>query len=288
MAALRAVLILATILAFFLVGAPLQWLASRRAAGRAYLIPAHAIPAHVIPAHVIPRLFCRTLLRLCRVRVAITGTQAHGRPAGRPVLAAANHVSWIDILALGTITPYCFLAKSDVAGWPIVSAFAEVQGTVFVDRGRRRSIVPANRRLAERMLAGRTALLFPEGTTVAGPHPGPFRSSHFAAARDALAIAPAHEAVDVQPIAIAYSSPAAAWVGDDALLPHVWRILRGRPLTCAITFGTPIAFAPGSDRKAVARQARAAVIELLASRATAVATEPARHEIGTATAARAV
>ena len=255
MAAVRFFLIVVALLGFFLLGAPLQALVSRAAPRRADLIP---------------RLFCRTLLVLAKVRVT-----SRGAPPAGPVLVVANHVSWIDILALRAVTPVCFLAKNDVERWPVVSTFAAVQGTIFVDRRRRRSIIPANRAMAARMAKGRPVLLFPEGTTVAGPEPGPFRSSHFAAARDYLSRHDATTAVSVQPAAIAYSSDAAAWVGDDALLPHLWRTLRGPSLACTIAFGAPIAFVSGVDRKSVARQSRTAVVALLArhapARASAVA-----------------
>lgn len=251
MAAIRALLILVAILAFFVVGAPLQW------------IVATWLPRRI---GMIPRLFCRTLLALTKVRLATRG----GPATGGPVLALANHVSWIDVLALGALEPFCFLAKSDVAAWPIASAFARVQGTVFVDRRRRRSIVPANAALAARMLEGRRALVFPEGTTFAGPQPGPFKSSHLAAARDLLAHTPEYGSVAVQPIAISYSSAGAAWIGDDALLPHLWRILRGPPLTCALAFGSPIAYAASADRKAIARAARTAVAAMIEASAVAM------------------
>ena len=258
MAAIRLSLILLALLGFFLVGAPLQLLASRMTPPR---------------TETIPRLFCRTLLALARVRVVI-----RGQPAPAPVLVVANHVSWLDILALRAVAPVCFLAKNDVERWPIVSTFAALQGTVFVDRRRRRSIVPANRTMAARMAQGRPVLLFPEGTTVAGPEPGPFRSSHVAAARDYLARPDAATpAVAVQPTAIAYSAPEAAWVGDDALLPHLWRTLRRPPLACTVAFGAPIAFAAGADRKTVTRQARDAIVALLACRA-AVARETVARE----------
>ena len=240
MAAIRAFLIVVALAIFFLVGAPLQWFVARR------------LPR---AAHRIPLLFCRSLLWLMRVRVAVDGA----RVTDRPVLMAANHVSWIDILALGTLTPFCFLAKREVAAWPILSAFAEVQGTVFVDRHSRRSIPGANRRMAERLRAGRAVLLFPEGTTIGAGEPAPFKSSHFAAARDFLRLGADQSEVPVQPVAIAYSSPAAAWVGDDALLPHVWRVLRGPPLTCSLGFLPPIAYGADTDRKAVAQACRDAV-----------------------------
>ena len=73
----------------------------------------------------------------------------------------------------------------------------------------------------------------------------------------------------MQPIAIRYSSASAAWIGDDALLPHLWRVLRGPPLTCTLAFGAPIAYVPGADRKAVARAARAAVAAMIESGAVA-------------------
>ena len=148
MAALRFLLVVLALLGFFLVGTPLQWLVAR-------LRPA--------AADRIPILFCRSLLRLSKVTLDVEGRW----PEEQPVMIVPNHISWIDILALGALTPFCFLAKSEVARWPIVSAFATVQGTVFVDRRRRRSIPAANRALAARMLEGRPVLLFAEGTTLA-------------------------------------------------------------------------------------------------------------------------
>ena len=251
MAAIRLMLIVLALIGFFLVGTPLQWLAVR---------------VRPTVADRIPLLFCRSLLRLAKVRLEVDGRSAEG-----PVMIVPNHVSWIDILAMGALAPFCFLAKSDVARWPIVSAFAAVQGTVFVDRMRRMSIPGANRAMAARMLEGRPMLLFAEGTTLAGPLPGRFHSSHFAAARDLLATDATRGTVGVQPVALAYSRADAAWVGDEALVPHVWRVLRRPPLTCRIRFGDPIAYRAGSDRKAVARQTRDAVAALLAIDAVAQA-----------------
>lgn len=257
MAAIRVLTIMLALLGFFLVGTPLQWLVAR-------VRPASA--------HRIPIVFCRSLLRLIRVRLEVDGVW---HEAG-PVMIVPNHISWIDILALGALTPFCFLAKSEISRWPIVSAFAAVQGTIFVERTRRRSIPVANRAMAARMLDGRPVLLFPEGTTMQGPLPGSFQSSHFAAARDLLAVEPAQGDVAVQPVAIAYSRADAAWVGDEALVPHVWRVLRQPPLTCRIRFGTPIRYRLGSDRKTVARQARDAVAAMLEKTAQ-VASAPLEH-----------
>lgn len=263
MAAIRALLVFAALAGFFLVGAPLQWLIARH------------MPRM---AHRIPIFFCRSLLRLLSVRVSIDGAAI----AAGPVLMAANHVSWIDVLVLGGIQPFCFLAKSEVSRWPILSAFAEVQGTVFVDRARRRSIPGANEMMAKRMAEGHAVLLFPEGTTNAAAEPGPFRTSHFAAARELLRSHRLRETVAVQPVAISYSSRNAAWVGDDGLLSHVWRTLRAPPLECRVTFSTPIAYTRASNRKQVARLSREAIIDALGRSAApaAAVSSPAAVEAG--------
>ncbi|MDR3463270.1 MAG: lysophospholipid acyltransferase family protein [Beijerinckiaceae bacterium] len=243
---LRFICLVAALLVFFFVMVPVQGLLARR---RPSL------------ADQIPLLFCRTLLRILRVRVVLTGR----RPVRGPQLLAVNHVSWIDVLVMGSLTPFCFLAKQEVASWPILSSFAHVQGTVFIDRRRRRGIPPANRAMAERMGQGRAVLLFPEGTTYDGTALGPFFSSHFAAARDFLQHHGDHRSVSVQPVALAYSRPFAAWIGDDALLPHLWRVLRREPLTCRVAFAAPVPYTGESDRKVVSRLARSAIADLLAT-----------------------
>ncbi len=240
----------AALIFFLAAAAPLQWAAQRLGWPIRFWIPI---------------LISRTLARLLRVEVKAKGAVASAGPR----LLAANHVSWIDILALCSIEPVCFLAKKEVGSWPVVAAFAKLQGTVFVDRARRRTIPGANKALAARMRAGHAALLFPEGTTGDGLALRKFRSSHFAAARDLLAEAHDVEAVQVQPVAIRYSSPSAAWFGDAYLLPHVWSILKGDPIRCDIVFGAPLAYRRGSDRKAVARAVAAAIAEMLAATATA-------------------
>jgi len=234
----------------FLSLAPLQWLALRR-----------RWPLRLW----LPVAFGRTLAALVRLEVVVDRAPS---PQG-PRLIAANHVSWLDILVLCSVEPVCFLAKREVEAWPVVSAFARLQETVFVDRQRRRAIPAANAAMAQRMLAGRPVLLFPEGTTGDGSALRKFHSSHFAAARDVLATASGIETVCVQPVAIRYSSPAAAWLGDATLLPHLWSLLKGEPIRCDLVFGKPLAYARGESRKAIAGEAASAIAAMLASMARA-------------------
>jgi 1-acyl-sn-glycerol-3-phosphate acyltransferase len=195
--------------------------------------------------------------------------------AALPRLLVANHVSWIDIPALGTLNTISFLAKQEVARWPIIATFARLQRTIFVDRDSRKSIREANAAMAARMQDGGWVALFPEGTTHDGLALGRFHSSHFAAARDLLEANPHVEAVRVQPVAIRYSSAHAAWLGDDLLLPHVMELVRGPPITCDLFFSPPLNFDRASDRKLVARQCTDRIETLLAGAGDAPADQPA-------------
>ncbi|WP_051953713.1 lysophospholipid acyltransferase family protein [Methylocapsa aurea] len=251
MAYLRISMICLALIFFLLICAPLQWMALRM-----------GWPIRLW----LPILFSRTLAGLVRLKISARGAVVG--PQG-PRLLAANHVSWLDILALCSVEPICFLAKREVGSWPMISAFARLQETVFVDRNRRRSIPGANGALAQRMLKGRCALLFPEGTTGDGLTLRKFHSSHFAAARDLLVKANDVEAVAVQPVAIRYSSPSAAWFGDASLAPHLWSVLKGEPIQCDLVFGEPLAYERGTNRKVVASTVASAIAEMLASMAPA-------------------
>jgi 1-acyl-sn-glycerol-3-phosphate acyltransferase len=234
-------------LLLFLCLVPLQWIAlQRRWPLRLWL----------------PVAFGRTLAAFLRLDVF----EESAPPPQGPRLMVANHVS----LALCSVEPVCFLAKREIGTWPVASTFARLQETVFVDRQRRRTIPGTNAAMAQRMLAGRPMLLFPEATTGDGSALRKFHSSHFAAARDLLATASRVETVWVQPVAIRYSTPAAAWFGDATLLPHLWSVLKGEPIRCDLVFGKPLAYAHGENRKVIAGQAASAIANMLASMARAV------------------
>lgn len=250
----RATALLLAVLLFLCV-TPLQWVALRR-----------RWPLRLW----LPVLFGRTLAGVLRLKVV---TARAPLPEG-PRLLVANHLSWLDILAVCCIEPVCFLAKREIGSWPIASSFARLQETVFVDRERRRSIPGANSAMAHRMLSGRPMLLFPEATTGDGSALRKFHSSHFAAARDLLVKASKVETVWVQPVAIRYSTASAAWFGDATLIPHVWAVLKGAPIRCDLVFGKPLAYARGDDRKVITGEAASAIAGMLAAMARAV--EPDR------------
>jgi lyso-ornithine lipid O-acyltransferase len=232
---------------FFLIAAPIQWLILR-------LYPS--------ASHILPRLFYRMLLWFVKVHVKVRGL-----PDSAPQLIAANHVSWTDIPALGSLYPISFLAKLEVASWPVVGTFARLQRSIFVDRGKPKSMQAANLAMAELIREGACVAIFPEGTTHDGSRLGPFHSSHFGVARDLLSLDPVEARLRIHPAAIRYSSPHAAWCGDELLLPHIFGLLRGAPVTCEIIFCAPLDFATNADRKSIAEQCRDRIAAALARHA---------------------
>jgi 1-acyl-sn-glycerol-3-phosphate acyltransferase len=204
----------------------------------------------------------RWLCAVLQVRLKRIGAPGPGRR-----LIVANHVSWLDILALGTIEPMAFLAKREVGSSLWTRWLVELQGVVYVDRERKRCIPAVNEAMSRRMAEGVPVVLFAEATTSDGTRLLRFRSSHFEAARRAQAC--------VQPVYLDYRAIAGlnatrhdrttpAWYGDMAFLPSLWRVLRCGSLTCDVWYGEPIPFDAASDRKALARQVEAAVRELKA------------------------
>ncbi len=244
MAYARAISLFVVLLFFYAAIAPLQWLALRRKWPLALRIPG---------------IFHRCVLAILRIEVTTHNWSA----AHTAKLIVANHVSWTDISALSTLAPVCFVAKREVETWPVVATFTRLQRTVFVDREQAKSIIGANAAMADRMRESICVVLFPEGTTFDGTVLGHFHSSHFAAPRDFLRRHPDVDTFFVQPVAVRYSHKHAAWLGDAALLPHLFELLEGPPVRCDIYFCDPIPMTRGTDRKAIAEACNKAIEAML-------------------------
>lgn len=210
----------------------------------------------------IPVLVCRALCAVLRLRVIERGAPGGGTPR----LFVANHVSWTDILILGSRRSLCFVAKTEVAGWPGLGLLARVQDSIFVDRNARFGLPAVNAAMATRMAAGEDVVLFPEATTGDGNRLKRFHAVHFAAARDLLARRAEIDVVTIQPVAIAYTRRdglplgrlgrlAVAWYGDSDFAPHLWHMLRAGPVDCEMHFSAPLVFSRADERKAMARVA---------------------------------
>ncbi|PPC89392.1 MAG: 1-acyl-sn-glycerol-3-phosphate acyltransferase [Methylocystis sp.] len=246
MAYLRALAFVLTLAGAFVFLVPLQALARRR--GWAV-------------QHAIQTRFCRVVCAVIGIKVDARGAL----PSTAPRLVVANHVSWTDIIALASLYPFIFLAKSEVARWPVLGLLARLQGTVFVERGARQDIARVNEALADVLRAGGDLVVFPEGTSSDGAAILPFRSTHFAPLE---AMTARGEAPTLAPVAISYSNGVrridVGWYGDMTFLPHLWRLMKRGRTQCHIVFGDAIQ-TTGKDRKTLAAETRASVQKLLAS-----------------------
>lgn len=181
-----------------------------------------------------------------------------GTPIPHHVLYVANHLSWLDILAIGGATGSAFVAKDDIDGWPVVGLIARIGGTIFVDRDSRRAARGQADQIGEALQLGKPITLFPEGTTNDGTKLFPFRPALFAS------VAPAPDGITVQPVAIDYQDAAAeiAWSGEEALAPNAMKVMARRGgLKVVLHFLPPLA--PSSDRKLLAAQSTAAIEQAL-------------------------
>ena len=151
-----------------------------------------------------------------------------------------------------------FVAKAEVAGWPVIGWIARAARTEFIARDPRQ-VGAQSAHLAERLERGRRLLIFPEGTSTDGQQVLPFRASLFRAFTDAAPLT-------LQPIALSYTAPEGAdprfygWWGEMPLGPHLLAVLGARRQgKVSVTFCQPIPVTVDSDRKALAKQAENAV-----------------------------
>ncbi|WP_433535518.1 lysophospholipid acyltransferase family protein [Micromonospora sp. CA-249363] len=222
-----------------------------------------AVLLPVLPAperQALLRGWARGTVRAFGVRLVIKG-----RLPRRRALLVANHVSWLDILAVLAVAPTRMVAKREIRSWPVVGLLAAAAGTVFVDRSRPRALPTTVRRLADALRAGRSVAVFPEGTTwcagdgAAECRPGGgFRPAMFQAAIDAGA--------PVVPLRLGYRSghtgagtTVAAFLGADTLLRSVARVVAAPDLVVSVTVAAALHPGQDADRRLLARAAESAV-----------------------------
>lgn len=256
----------ALIILAILVGLPLQWI---------------SVQLKLPTARWIPILFHKIACFALGVKVTVKGRCIDTGS----VLITANHASWLDIVVLGSTQPLSFIAKSEVAGWPIFGLLAKLQRTVFVNRTKRSETGAVAKEIASRLASGDAMVLFAEGTSSDGNRVLPFRTALIGAAKAAMtahakaqsegeeAKADPERQVWIQPLSIAYTGiqglpmgrqhrHLVAWYGDMELLPHLWALLKEGALDVTLTFGEPIDFGETANRKVVARKAEQEVRDL--------------------------
>jgi 1-acyl-sn-glycerol-3-phosphate acyltransferase len=193
------------------------------------------------------------LHRWSRVVSRILGLQLHhsGTPPQSGMIVS-NHLSYLDILAYSALAPCVFIAKKEVAGWPIFGLFARMAGTIFVDRSRRMQVAQANQRIAEALQTGTVVVLFAEGTSSDGRTVLPFRSSLLKSA--ALSSCPALPAAIRYRVDDGSVSDEVCYWRDMTLLPHLLNFLTKRGVHVGVAFGDDVGEVTRSSRKEVARR----------------------------------
>jgi lyso-ornithine lipid O-acyltransferase len=215
-------------------------------------------------ARTFPHHYHKLVCRILGFRVNIRGRL----PQAGQCLIVSNHVSWIDIVVLSAVAPLSFVAKREVAGWPLFGWLAKLQRTVFVDRERRHSTKHSRTELETRLADGDRVVLFPEGTSHDGASILPFKSSFFAAAT-----APE---IAIVPVTLAYTRnwglpltrrnrPHFAWYADMDLMPHLWEALCQGPLTVEVIIHKALDTETGLNRKRATAAAETLIRRSLAA-----------------------
>ncbi|MEO5640187.1 MAG: lysophospholipid acyltransferase family protein [Sphingomicrobium sp.] len=241
-------------------------IAAARIAGLLLLLLAY------LPPHLIARLFGRSPVpphflaaaaRICGARVRV-----EGEPLRPHSLLIANHVSWLDILVLAGATRTRFVSKAEVGDHKLLGWLADQNDTLYIERRDRRAVHGQAREVAEALGEPRPLALFPEGTTGDGVTLLPFRPALLDA------VAPAPPGTHVRPVAIDYGAMRSAlgWSDGESGKENALRLL-GRRGSFPVTVRLLAPLPPGEDRKAMARDARAAIETALDL--TSAAQEPA-------------
>ncbi|MDA3913360.1 lysophospholipid acyltransferase family protein [Oleiagrimonas sp.] len=209
-------------------------------------------------AHRLIRWWSRVLLRIFGFRVYRFGT-----PLPDPAMFVCNHSSWLDIELMHTQRAVCFVAKAEIARWPLVGWLAKTGGTIFHRRGSNHSLGVVMKQMVQRLHGGRSVAVFPEGGTNDGRTLRVFHARIFQAALDAN--------VQVQPAALRFMRSGercydAGFQPGESFMSNFLRLLGDRPLDVEVHFLKPVPhFEAG--RKRMAETARAAIAQAMDGRA---------------------
>ena len=231
------------------------WADAPRGAWRLLKVLAHLVRGLAIVYLVWPRLsadrrwalnlrWSGQLLRALGITLKV-----EGQPHTGGKLIVANHVSWLDIVAINATHPSRFVSKAEVGQWPLIGKLVDAADTLYLVREKRRDAMRVLGVMAQALQHGDTVAVFPEGTTGSGHGLLHFHSNLFQAAIDADR--------PIQPVVLRYSdrsgavSSAAAYIGDTTLLQSLWWVVTARDLTVRVRILAPQACGH-ADRRSLA------------------------------------
>jgi len=172
-------------------------------------------------------------------------------------LVAANHLSYLDILIFGAAMPCFFVAKTEIARWPFFGMATRNGGTIYIDRASRASACRVAAEIEERLALPVPVLFFPEGTSTDGSSLLRFHARLFEPAVRAGAM--------VTSASIRYvlqngtAERELCWFGDDAFLPHLWKVLGASGFSAEVRFGEPHLYL---DRRTAAEQTHTEILAM--------------------------
>jgi 1-acyl-sn-glycerol-3-phosphate acyltransferase len=196
--------------------------------------------------------FHRFLLWLLNITVYKQGVIA----TTPPVFFVANHTSYLDILILGSLLPASFVAKAEVASWPLFGYLSRLQNTLYIERRSTRAAAQRSQ-LTQHLADKKSLILFPEGTSSDGLAVLPFKSSLFSIVDEAP------HAVTIQPVSVTCTAfrgrPLSlverdlfAWYGEMTLTPHLWAMFKTGGFTVQVVFHPPVSPDEFENRKMLA------------------------------------
>jgi 1-acyl-sn-glycerol-3-phosphate acyltransferase len=200
-------------------------------------------------------VWARDMLDILGIEIRVKGHPSQG-----PVLMAANHISWLDILVMHAACHCRFVAKSEIRSWPVLGVLTTGGGSLYIERSSRNDAMRVVHQMAESLREGQVLAVFPEGGTGDGITLLPFHGNLLQAAISAEA--------PIQPIALQFidaqtqvNSLAPCYRDDDTLISSLWRTLCAPPLLAQVRYGDK-QYAKGRNRREWAQDLQAAVAEL--------------------------
>lgn len=152
-------------------------------------------------------------------------------------LVVSNHISWLDIFSLDSQLPSRFIAKAEIANWPIFGLIAQQIGTLFINRSSKRAILKINDDIRGALCNNEAVTIFAEGTTTFGNELLPIRSNFLAPASEIGAV--------VLPVILSYKDKGkptkkAAFAGDVSLFGSLWNVVTMDDAEVTVHFLEPI------------------------------------------------
>ena len=209
-------------------------------------------------SYYVPQLWHKGVSFIIGLKTEVTGEKA----STDQIIFVSNHLSYLDIFGIGSTLRASFIAKEDIAHWPVIGFLSTVQQTAFISRSSNHAKKVANS-LGQMLAAGKSLILFPEGTSTDGKSVLPFKSSLFS-----LAWMPSGVALPIQPFTLTLLSTNGqpvnelprsrdiyAWYGDMEFAPHFWSFLKSKGTRIRLTFHPVILPQPSHDRKILAQLA---------------------------------